>query len=343
MQTFEATSDHGAGGRPSERSDLAAAVADDGGPPRLVTRGETEGPDRPIAIVDWLAFTLKSPEADELYWIKHQLDLVFGIPPSLHVAKNKGWFGYRHRIDLGALGLLAYGGAQQRGTMHVELNAHGCNNISDWMAVTAWGESVNAAITRVDLAHDDFNAEAVSIEQAVEWLEGGRLNAGGRRPQTSVAGDWIAKQKGRTLYIGSRESGKLTRIYEKGKQLGGAAEQFLPNWTRIEVELRNKGRVVPWETVTHPGRYLAGAYPAFEYLSLEQCRLRTVRNATTVTYEAMVRHLRTQGGKAINVMTEVERGDTVSVVAQLAKPGQRPKRLIGYPDDLLKNLERPQP
>ncbi len=343
MQPEELPSCNGAGGGPSERSDLAAATADEHLSPRLVTRGETDQPDRPIAFVDWLAFTVKAPSPDELRWITDQLHRVFSVAPNLHRRRSSGWFGYEHRVDLGEVGLLAHGGEHQRGTLHVELNAHGCRNVIDWDSVQAWGESSDAAVTRVDLAHDDFLGEVASIEKSVGWLEEGLFNVGGRQPQTSVAGDWLAKQKGRTLYVGSRESGKLTRIYEKGKQLGGDAEQFFANWTRIEVELRNKGRIVPWETVTHPGKYLAGAYPAFGYLSLEQCRLKTIQREVTVTYESMVRHLRTQGGKAINVMTEVELGDTAAVIAQLIKPGQVPKRLAGYPEEILKNLERPVP
>lgn len=326
-----------------ERSEQGAAGAVPADVPRLVTRGETSQPDKPIAFVDWLAFTVKCPSAFELGWITGELQRVFSVAPNMLNRRNGGWFGYEHRIDLGAVGLLAYGGEFQRGTLHVELNAHGCRNILDWDEVRAWGEASNASITRVDLAHDDFLGEIASIERAVAWLEAGEFNVGGRQPQTHVAGDWLAKQKGRTLYVGSRESGKLTRVYEKGKQLGGDAEQFFTNWTRIEVEFRNKGRIVPWETLTHPGKYLAGAYPAFGYLSAEQCRLKTIRREVAVTYEAMVRHLRTQGGKAINVMTEVEFGDAAAVIAQLIKPGEIPKRLVGYPEEVLKTIERPMP
>ena len=46
-------------------------------------------------------------------------------------------------------------------------------------------------------------------------------------------GDYHRQQDGRTLYIGSRTSAAMKRIYEKGKQTGGN-----PNHVRAELELK---------------------------------------------------------------------------------------------------------
>jgi hypothetical protein len=57
------------------------------------------------------------------------------------------------------------------------------------------------------------------------------------RPKIDQRGDWESPERGRTLYIGSRQS-VLLRIYEKGKQLRyvkGVPDASL-NLTRIEVE-----------------------------------------------------------------------------------------------------------
>ena len=67
--------------------------------------------------------------------------------------------------------------------------------------------------------------------------------------------------------VGGRRG--LLRIYKKGKQMGDPTSP----WDRAEVELHNKGRVVPWEVVASPGQYLAGAYPALRLLNAEQSRL----------------------------------------------------------------------
>lgn len=67
------------------------------------------------------------------------------------------------------------------------------------------------------------------------------------------------------------------------------------SWVGAEVELRNKGRTVPWEVVTAPDHYFAGAYPALEFLSATQCRLQTIQRGGQISYDAMVNSLRRQG------------------------------------------------
>lgn len=51
-------------------------------------------------------------------------------------------------------------------------------------------------------------------------------------------GDW-ARGQSRTLYIGSRTSTYMLRIYEKGWQTGGDK-----NWVRVEAEIKPKGEVM---------------------------------------------------------------------------------------------------
>jgi DNA relaxase NicK len=216
--------------------------------------------------------------------------------------------------------------------LHVELNGHACRLVADWNAVRLWGEIYSAAITRVDIAHDDDHAQAIDVNRAREWFEAGEFNVNGRPPRSQFIDD-LGSNHGKTLYVGRRGSGKALRVYEKGKQLGDTTSP----WVRAEVELRNKGRVVPWDVVTAPGKYLAGAYPALRFLCEEQSRLRTTQRATQISYEAMVRHLRTQGGKSLNVMCKVHQGDGAAVLARLVREGM-PKRLAGF-EDVLREIE----
>lgn len=262
--------------------------------PRLVTRGETHEPDEnapsAIAIVDWLAFTVKPPPGQDIVWLMDVLETTFKVPRGNWYQTGRGWNGYTHRVDLLDFGLVAFGGDAQKGSIHVELNAHACRFIEDWNATRVWGETYCASITRIDLAHDDFKAEQVSVQSALQWLRDGKFNSTGRPPAAQLIDD-LGSNKGKTLYVGQRTSGKLLRIYEKGKQLGDAANV----WVRAEVELRNKSRIVPWGVVMAPGKYLAGAYPALRFLSAAQNRLCTTRRASQISYETMVKNLRTQG------------------------------------------------
>lgn len=298
--------------------------------PRLVTRGETHENDEQAhsgaAFIDWLAFTVRPPaeEPFALTWIREVLTVFFCVPGENWKSTGRGWNGYANRVNLDAFGLLAYGGQAQKGTFHVELNAHACKRVQDWNAIRLWGETYEASITRVDLAHDDLTARQISIERALQWLREGTFSSSGRPPAAQLIDD-LGSNKGKTLYVGRRESGKYLRIYEKGKQLG---DELSP-WVRAEVELRNKSRIVPWDSLMRPGQYLAGAYPALRFLSTEQSRLRTSQRVGQISYAAMVKNLRTQGGKSLNVMSAVHGGDACEVLAQLVRDGV-PKRLAGF-------------
>lgn len=318
--------DNGGAAAPTDRGAIGGPSGSDLSP-RPVTRGETPIPKgNTSALVDWLALSVVPPVQQGISWVANALQTVFMVPLDGWNDTGTGWFGYEHRIDLGTFGLLAFGGQAQRGTFHVELNARGCARVGDWVSVQEWGEKYGANITRIDLAHDDLEGEVVSIARAREWLSQGSFSSNGRPPKARLLDD-LGSGDGKTLYIGSRGAGKLLRVYEKGKQLGDRSSP----WVRAEVELRNRGRTVPWELVTSPSRYFAGAYPAFVFLSAEQCRLRTQQRGGQITYDVMVDNLRTQGGKALGVMCQVHQGDAAAVLARVVREGL-PKRLQGFSD-----------
>lgn len=317
------------------KAEVTAALS-----PRRVTRGERspEGQPSPdggeslsAAFLDWLAFTVRPPVTapdDPGLWVKQHLETMFCLPSMPFEAAQSGRkFGYEHRVNLGEFGILLFGGASQRGTFHVELNSQGSALVQDWAAVCSWGEECGAWITRVDLAHDDFTGERISVDLARAWYESGQFNTGGPAPAHDINGDWFTpgSPKGRTFYIGSREAGKLTRMYEKGKQLGAPESP----WCRAETEFHNKGRVLPWDMVTKPGAYLAGAYPCFAFLSAEQERIKTLQKSASISYDAMARWVRTAAGKSLHVMVQVNDGDAGAVLAEVIREGV-PKRLKSY-------------
>ncbi|MBA4285265.1 MAG: hypothetical protein C0434_07000 [Xanthomonadaceae bacterium] len=289
-------------------------------------------PSTRLALIDWLSVSVVPPDGSGLDWIADALLSVFGIGRDCWQVTGRGWFGYRQRINLGELGLLAHGGERQRGTVHFELNAHACARITDWQAVRGWGEAKGARISRVDLAHDDFDGTAVNIQQMLTWNRDGGFASGGRLPKARLVDD-LESGEGKTFYVGKRQHGKLLRGYEKGKQLGKPDDR----WFRVEVELHNKGRVIPWEILTEPGRYLAGAYPCLGFLHAEQCRIATQRRALELSYGRMERWVSDAAGKALNAMMTAHHGDALSVMARLVKEGF-PKRLIGFSADDLNQL-----
>lgn len=308
--------------------------------PVLVIRGET------IAHVDWLGFTVRIQEptpprtggkasgamAEALAELRQVLHEVFNVPLDAWKSTGRGWFGYEQRINLDDFGLVAFGGDAQKNTLHVEINAQGCARVQDWAKVEAWGQSSGAIITRLDLAHDDFEGRHVDIAKAREWYETGGFTGNGRPPSGKLVDD-LGTGSGKTLYVGRRANGKLARIYEKGKQLGDKASP----WVRVEVELRNKSRLIPWEALNRASEYLAGAFPCLCFLSATQEKIRTTRKALEISYASMVRWLKTAAGPALNTMLHVHLGDAVGVLQEVVRDGT-PKRLKPYvgsmPDQL---------
>jgi len=304
-------------------------------PSRLVIRDETTNtpviPDS-TAFIDWLSFTVYPSEGRNWMWLRGCLQFIFEIQPQAWRGTNKRWSGYTHRVDLVhtgqrgetiSLGLVAYGGESQRGTMHVSLNAQACALVKDWQQVMEWGDSVGATITRVDCAHDDLEGKILTIEQVRRWYTEGLFSVTGRPPNAHLHDD-LDSGKGKTFYIGNRAHGKLARFYEKGKQLGDPKSL----WMRAEVEYRNTSREVLWDILINPGHYLAGAYPCLAYLSEIQSRIKTIKKAGSISYEKMSAWVSTAAGKAINVMIMVE-GDESAVIKLIRREGT-PKRLQPY-------------
>jgi phage replication initiation protein len=295
-------------------------------PPDSNTGGKSPDASQ-LAFIDWLAFTFIPPsESEPLPWIQEQLAQVFNFPNLTLEIGQKGWYGYKHRIDLGHYGLLAFGGESQHGSYHIELNAHGCGLVTDWPKVKQWGETFGARITRSDLAHDDYEGQSVSIQQAIDWYEEGGFTGSGRPPKRQLIEDFDSGD-GKTFYVGARENGKLCRVYEKGREQGDKSSP----WVRVEVELHNKSRVIPWDIVVNPGHFLAGAYPCLKFLSAIQYKIRTIQKSVNMTYSRMVAWLKESAGKAVSLMLEVNQGDAEAVVSQILRPG-RPRRLQHFED-----------
>lgn len=296
-----------------------------------------------VAHIDWLAlsFSPAKGEGDSIAQLLAQLAPLLGLPCIPAVSKGRGWNGYTTRHDLTngqdvPLGLIASGGERQRGTIHVELNAHACALVQNWHDFKAWVDENAARLTRSDLAYDDLEGQTFTMQKMADWYQQGEFNCGGRQPSHTLAGDWLADSSpsGRTLYIGKRENGKMLRIYEKGKQLGDTASP----WVRVELELRGKNRIIPSDVLINPGKYLAGSFRCLNFLSIVQEKIRTITKAATISYARAVEHARLMVGKLVNVMMMVAGGDAFQVISELNRDGY-PERLKNYADFLPQAFE----
>ncbi len=225
---------------------------------------------------------------------------IFGGMTDLERGKNH--YSNCYGFDRGKV-LFAHGGQHQRGTAWLSIPGEGCTLIPDWPALVAFlRDDLRGRITRWDGARDDF-AGGHSVDEAVALYLQSAFDWNGSPPSCSQAGNWIAPDgKGRTFYVGTRQSGKLLRVYEKGKELGFPDSP----WVRWELELHNEDRIIPWEVLTEPGRYLAGSYPCMGWVQEEVSRIRTIKAQDAITYARLTEVARIAFGRQINVMLERE-------------------------------------
>ena len=300
---------------------------------RQLTPDATASPS--LALVDALSFTVIPPGDESMRWVLEQMQHYLPID---RVESRNGWSGFKQSVRFGSgAGLIAWGGETQRDRVYFSILGKGCSIVRDWPGLAAWLREHRAKLTRVDLAHDDIQGAKGNIAWAMAEYNGRGFQTGGRKPKHRCHGDWLSGEAsihGRTLEVGGRKSGKLCRTYEKGKQLGDPSSP----WTRIEVQWNGKDRVIPYETLAEPGKYLAGAYPCLAFLSVEQSRIKTIANSATVSYEAAVESGRQQAGKLVNLMLQVAGGDVGSVVQQLRRDGI-PARIEPYSYHLAESPE----
>ena len=202
-------------------------------------------------------------------------------------------------------GFLAIGG--QRNTVMVSVSGTGLAAARDgWenRLHAFLSQAKRARLTRVDVAHDCYSGE-YTVDKARDDYRAGGADCSGRMPVCEERGDWYRPNgSGRTFYIGKRTNGKYARVYEKGKQLGDPSSE----WTRVEVEFKSVDRVLPLDLLLLPGKYLAGAYPMFEWINAKAERIQTIKKALAAGYERCVTYARRQVGGALAFIAEMEGG-----------------------------------
>lgn len=263
------------------------------------------------AFVDWLSVTLRikplldvntdSPGPWFFQFFQHHFSQLLDIPRRSFSVSDKGWMGYEARIlfgESGCYGFVAFGGQSQRNTVSIQLTGACCRRVSSWSAFSHFCARYEGKITRVDLAYDDFNSEHYTLAECVQLFRDGAFVSANATPSSGRLVDDLGSGAGSTLYIGNRSSGKLCRIYEKGKQLGDKNSR----WIRYEVEYRSKNREIGWDVLAFPGDYLSGAYRPFSVLSASQSVIKTTRRIKKISLVRAQQWLKHSAGATINAL-----------------------------------------
>lgn len=305
----------------------ALRVAGSAPSPRPVTRGESPKQGGQVVKVDWLNATFPEPKLSVQGFVQ-LLGRMLGRP--VYELEGRGLLGFEKSVTLHArhgsvtspIGSIAWGGKSQNGRWLLQLTGTGCQLVRDWEPFRDLLEDLGAKLTRVDLALD-FLAGEHTVDDAVHLYEGGGFQLGGRPPKTSVSGDWLGGKAGRTLYVGDSKNGKMLRVYEKGKQLGDEVSA----WTRFEVQIGSRDRLIPYDVLTRRDAFFAGCYPALEAMVMDAAeRIKTEKKTGEVSISHLLYHLKRCYGKLLHIC-EQEIGATDADLVQELRVVGLPRRV----------------
>ncbi|EMN4054312.1 replication initiation factor domain-containing protein, partial [Acinetobacter baumannii] len=279
--------------------------------------------DNEIAVIDWVNFTIGIETLGDKYWnedeyiidthrwtaaveeLDHQLHHIFGF--STTACRHGGLNFYKESYVLGEdFGFVCIGG--QRNTILIMINGRGCNFAKSGWELRLYNFLVTIAkrakLTRVDIAHDDFEGKKINVDWGNMQDGLGGFSCGNRMPNIEHKGNWKRPNgKGRTLMVGARESGKMLRLYEKGRAEGDPND----NWQRAEVEFKSIDRVLPFDMLLAPSEYFIASYPCFAFLSedIQPARIETIQKVARINFDTAIKNLKHQYGKYINVFKQV--------------------------------------
>jgi DNA relaxase NicK len=223
--------------------------------------------------IDWLAFRTRTPHLSVIEAMRPMFGTASDLVTFRPGLKGKdGWLyaGELVMVDI-TIGRIDYGGESQRGWVRVNLSGAGCEWVQDWNIAVGLGKSLqDAQIKRLDIALTTHSGE-VSDASIVAAYAAGAFTAGGRPPEmrSITSSD---PRAGRTRYIGSRKSHKFLRCYEKGFEMIKDVPYLKATAThisghkvediyRVELELKDVDKLIPWEVISGRDQVFAGAYP----------------------------------------------------------------------------------
>jgi phage replication initiation protein len=222
--------------------------------------------------IDWYGFRTQAQVPDAVKALRAS----FGdLGSSVRVTSRKsGYRGFEQSADISLndmhVGLLAFGGSNQKGWVSVNISGRGCEWVHDWeRAESAIAELPSYETRRVDIALDTFKRE-VTHETVLDAYRAGMFKTQGRPPKLNQILPEDPKA-GRTIYVGDREQGKFLRAYEKGYELiKDLRHPFeiteidgvpVADIYRLELELKPKNAPLPEDLIQRRDQYFSGAYP----------------------------------------------------------------------------------
>jgi hypothetical protein len=233
--------------------------------------------------IDWLKFRSKLNHFELLEAVRPAFGTVGDLLEIRTGAKPRD--GWTHAAEIfipdHKIAHIDYGGTSQRDWVRFDMSGEGCAWVQDWDALEKFGQAnPQCEIVRIDIAFTTSDPSVVCDAKVVEAFEAGAFRCGGRPPamKSLVSTDECA---GKTRYIGKRENHKFLRCYEKGWQLFKDLPDYaeflrkpgvqvavdmigmvnVQDLYRVELELKNVDKYIPWLSISHRDEVFAGSYP----------------------------------------------------------------------------------
>ena len=250
--------------------------------------------------------------------------------------QKNGINGYKYSFIMGTdtakYGVIAFGGLNQKDSIMIHLYGDGLtaaqdgweNRLYNWLEVFA----PFAKITRIDLAHDFINGEFTPDDAKTAWESGGFDNKG-QRPRARLHGyDWLDdKRTGKTFYVGTPNSSRMVRVYDKGCEQGDNSSP----WVRFELQLRNRDYIIPHDILISAGSYLTAAYPIcqdlFSRFREQLKKVERIKKTEMINLEHVLKYASQACSPCINALEQFGFDDGEIKVLLKGGKTKLPKRL----------------
>ena len=185
--------------------------------------------------VDWLRFTIPSMAVQT---VMEQLGGDF-------IQASSGFLGYTigYLQTAGNRGLIRIGTGKKGNPQEVHVDCSG-GVVSGWsfdklQALARWVVNQRGKFGRIDNALDDRKG-VVTVEQVEGAVRAGQAVKRSKKwRKVEESNDELDQITGYTLYLGSRQSNTLIRIYDKALEQRGKGVEVEGPWVRWEMELKD--------------------------------------------------------------------------------------------------------
>lgn len=293
-----------------------------------------------IVNIDYLNFTHRHADTENPFAILRRAQAtVAQISSGLVIGdiEEKGLHGYTFsfRVEVArtgeTAGFVAAGGTNF-GSILYSFSGKGCRQLNN-RAVHDLLQRTGGKITRIDICYDDLQGTR-TVHDVRKAYRAGEFKNRGQNPKCDLAGPWDSKEHwgdGLTFYVGKRQTGKMLRAYEKGKQLGDANSP----WMRFEVELRAEKRVIAIDSLLRPLDLFIACYSWLSWVAEEQGEPIGIiaKEETRIGLNHLIHHAKRSYGKLLSTLSSMGIGHQhmFSILSTVGTP-RRIDRLYLFPE-----------